>query len=43
MRVVESELINENLTNKSYIPTMIVNTDELNWDGYAKMILDKIR
>ena len=29
--------------NKSTVPTMIINTDDLNWDVYARMILDKIR
>lgn len=28
---------------KSTVPTMIINTDDLNWDGYARTILDKIR
>jgi hypothetical protein len=31
------------IANKSTVPTMIINTDGLDWDGYAKMILDKIR
>jgi hypothetical protein len=25
------------------VPTMIINTDDLNWDRCARMILDKIR
>ena len=32
-----------NIATKSTVPTMILNTDELDWDGYARMILDKIR
>jgi hypothetical protein len=28
---------------KSTVPTMIINTDDLNWDGYARTILDRIR
>lgn len=30
------------IANKSTVPTLIINTDDLNWDKYAKMILDKI-
>ncbi len=30
------------LAKKSTVPTMIINTDDLNWDGYARMILNKI-
>ncbi len=29
--------------NQSTLPTMILNTDTLNWDDYAKVILDKTR
>ena len=29
--------------NKSILPTMIINTDDINWNRYAKMILEKIR
>jgi hypothetical protein len=28
--------------NKSIVQTMIINTDDLNWDRYARIILDKI-
>ena len=30
------------IANKSAVPTMIINTDDLNWDRYARIILDKI-
>ena len=32
-----------NIDNKSAVPTMIKNTDDINWDEYAHMVLDKIR
>jgi thymidylate kinase len=31
------------IANKSSLPTMILNTDSMDWDGYAKKILDKIK
>jgi thymidylate kinase len=31
-----------NIANKSAVPTMIINTDNLDWNGYARMILEKI-
>ncbi len=31
------------IAQKSALPTMILNTDNLNWDEYARMIFDKIR
>jgi hypothetical protein len=27
----------------SSVPTMVISTDNMDWDGYARMILDKIR
>lgn len=30
------------MANKSNVPTMIINTDDLNWDKHARIILDKI-
>lgn len=30
------------IANTSTVPTLIINTDDLNWDKYARMILDKI-
>jgi thymidylate kinase len=29
--------------NKSALPTMIINTDDLNWDRYARMIFERIQ
>jgi thymidylate kinase len=31
------------IASKSSLPTMILNTDSLEWDDYAKKILDKIK
>jgi len=31
------------IADKSIIPTIIINTDNLNWEEYAKMILEGIR
>jgi len=31
-----------NCAHSSTVPTTIMNTDELDWDGYAKMILEQI-
>lgn len=42
IKYIENQQCFFNIANKSNIPTMIINTDDLNWDGYAKMILDKI-
>ena len=28
--------------NKSSVATMIIKTDDLNWDEYAKLIFDKV-
>ncbi|MHB1483078.1 MAG: hypothetical protein ACYCYI_00290 [Saccharofermentanales bacterium] len=30
------------IAKKSVLPTIILETDDLNWDGYAKFILEKI-
>lgn len=44
---IEKYIVNQQrfaeLACKSTVPTMILNTDDLNWNGYAKMILEKIR
>lgn len=42
-KYIESQQRFVSLANKSTVPTMIINTDDLNWDGHARMILDKIR
>lgn len=42
-KYIESQQRFVNLASKSTVPTMILNTDDLNWDRYARMILDKIR
>lgn len=31
-----------NCANKSTVPTIILNTDSMDWDGYARIILEKI-
>jgi hypothetical protein len=31
------------MANKSSVPTIIMNTDDLDWDSYARMILDHIQ
>jgi tRNA uridine 5-carbamoylmethylation protein Kti12 len=31
-----------NCANKSAVPTLILNTDSMDWDGYARAILEKI-
>lgn len=30
------------IANKSTVPTLIINTDDLDWNKYARIILDKI-
>lgn len=42
-KYIENQQRLVDFANKSNVPTMIINTDDLNWDGYARMILDKIR
>lgn len=37
---IENQQRYVNVANDSIIPTMIINTDNLNWNGYAKMILE---
>lgn len=41
-KYIENQLRFVDFANKSTVPTMIINTDDLNWDGYARLILDKI-
>lgn len=43
MKYVENQQRFVDFAYKSTVPTMIINTDDLNWDGYARMILEKIR
>lgn len=43
MKYIENQKRLVDFATKSTVPTMIINTDGLNWDGYAKMIFDKIR
>jgi excinuclease UvrABC helicase subunit UvrB len=40
-KYIENQQRFVDVANKSIIPTMIINTDGLNWDGYSKMILEK--
>jgi hypothetical protein len=40
---IERQKIFIDAAGKSALPTMILNTDDLIWDGYARMILDKTR
>jgi len=42
-KYIENQQRFVDFANKSTVPTIIINTDDLNWDGYARMILDKIR
>ena len=42
-KYIENQQRFVDFANKSTVPTMIINTDDLNWDGCARMILDKIR
>jgi excinuclease UvrABC helicase subunit UvrB len=41
MKYIENQQRFVDVANKSIVPTMIINTDDLNWDGYAKMILER--
>jgi thymidylate kinase len=41
-KYIENQQRSIDVANKSIVPTMIINTDDLNWDGYAKMILERI-
>jgi len=41
-KYIENQQRFVNIANKSTVPTMIINTDDLAWERYAKMILDKI-
>lgn len=41
-KYIENQQRFVDFANKSTVPTMILNTDDLNWDGYARVILDKI-
>lgn len=41
-KYIENQQRFVDIANKSNVPTMIINTDDLNWDGYARMILDRI-
>jgi len=43
MKYIQNQQRFVDFANKSTVPTMIINTDDLNWDGYARIILDKIR
>lgn len=40
---IERQQLMINLANKSSLPTMIINTDDLSWDSYAEMILNNMR
>ena len=31
------------IVKKSTLPTMILNIDSMDWDDYAKIILDKVK
>ena len=42
MKYIEDQQRFIDIANKSSINTMIINTDDLNWNRYAKMILNKI-
>jgi excinuclease UvrABC helicase subunit UvrB len=40
-KYVENQKRFIDIANKSTVPTMIINTDDLDWDGYARMILNE--
>jgi len=42
-KYIENQQHFVDFASKSTLPTMIINTDDLNWDGCARTILDKIR
>jgi thymidylate kinase len=41
-RYIENQQLFVDVASKSMVPTMILNTDDLTWDRYAKMILERI-
>lgn len=41
-KYIENQQRFVDIANKSNVPTMMINTDDLNWDGYARMILNRI-